>query len=80
MDQDGGGKCDAVRSRADKVPKEQPSKTRIVTEAGDVIWGTPVKNERTRSGLEMIIDGVGYLPHWATCPQAKQFHGGKSNG
>lgn len=47
----------------------------IITEDGQVIRGTIVKNN-PESKLQMIIDGQGYTSHFATCPNAAQYRRG----
>jgi len=46
--------------------KEQGGKEKIVTQNGEVISGTlDAKAEE--------ITGIGYIPHWSTCPKADNF-------
>lgn len=43
-------------------------KSTIVTEDGRVLKASIITS--TGGGLTPIIDGKGYIPHWATCPYA----------
>lgn len=47
-------------------------KDTIVTESGKVIKGTIIKTTQG-GGLVPIIDGKGYVSHFATCPFAGQY-------
>ncbi len=52
---------------------EQPRRVENVN-GGVVVSGNPTRTTRKASnGLEVIVDGVGYKPHWASCPHAP-FH------
>lgn len=44
-------------------------KSTIVTEDGRVLKASIITS--SGGGLTPIIDGKGYIPHWATCPFAK---------
>lgn len=55
--------CDAQPVRYIKNPRGQDS---IVTEDGEVIRGTVVN-------VQTLATGVGYISHFATCPQADRF-------
>ncbi len=60
--------CDA--KKVDYQKNYKGSKV-IVTDEGDVVRGEIITP--TASGLQMIIDGQGYISHFATCPCAEQF-------
>lgn len=49
---------------------EQPRAAEKI-DGGVIVSGNPPRQTRTTAnGLEAIVDGVGYKPHWATCPFA----------
>lgn len=52
--------------------KNERSKDIIVLENGEVIHGTVVKHNLSNK-LQMVVDGQGYISHFATCPNAAQF-------
>jgi len=41
----------------------------IITEDGQVIRGTIIKNN-PQSKLQLVVSGKGYISHFATCPNA----------
>lgn len=45
----------------------------IVTDDGRVRRATIIKKPITSSGLQPIIDGKGYISHFATCPYANKY-------
>ncbi len=58
--------CDAD---AVEYQENYKGKSTIVTEDGRVLKVTKI--DRAGGGLlDPIIDGKGYIPHWATCPHA----------
>ncbi len=60
--------CDAD---AVEYQENYKGKSTVVTEDGRVLKATII--DRTGGGLlSPIIDGKGYIPHWATCPHAAQ--------
>ncbi len=60
--------CDAD---AVEYQENYKGKSTVVTEDGRVIKATII--DRAGGGfLSPVIDGKGYIPHWATCPHAAQ--------
>lgn len=60
--------CDAD---AVEYQENYKGKSTVVTEDGRVLKATII--DRTGGGLlSPVIDGKGYIPHWATCPHAAQ--------
>ena len=60
--------CDAF---AVEYQENYKGKSTVVTEDGHVLKATII--DRTGGGLlSPVIDGKGYIPHWATCPHAAQ--------
>lgn len=57
--------CDAD---AVEYQENYKGKSTIVTEDGRVLKASIITS--SGGGLTPIIDGKGYIPHWATCPYA----------
>lgn len=51
--------------------KDAAGKEKIVTQGGDVVTATIVDTPEE-------ADGVGYISHFATCPQSKRFKGNRA--
>lgn len=59
--------CDAD---AVEYQENYKGKSTIVTEDGRVLKASIITP--SSGGFAPIIDGKGYIPHWATCPHAAQ--------
>ena len=60
--------CDA---EAVEYQENRKGKSQIVTESGNVVRGDIVANAPDTL-LPKVVDGTGYISHFATCPYANQ--------
>lgn len=60
--------CDA---EAVEYQENRKGKSQIVTEDGKVVRGDLVKNAPDTL-LPKVVDGTGYISHFATCPYANE--------
>lgn len=67
------GKAMPCNAEAVEYQKDKRGKDFIVTKSGDVVRGRIITDGEKHGLLEPIIDGEGYISHYATCPKADLF-------